>query len=64
MPDDSEKGYILEVDLKYPRGLHDMHKNLPLATEYTVYLGSKESNCVTTLFVLHYGYLKLYWLLG
>ena len=24
-----DKGYILEVDIKYPRKLHDLHSDLP-----------------------------------
>ena len=27
--EDSHKGYILEVDVKYPRKLHDLHSDLP-----------------------------------
>ena len=27
--EDNEKGYILEVDVKYPRKLHDLHSDLP-----------------------------------
>ena len=26
--EDSEKGYILEVDVKYPKNLHDFHSDL------------------------------------
>ena len=27
--EDSDKGYILEVDVKYLRKLHDLHSDLP-----------------------------------
>ena len=26
---DSNKGYILEVDVKYPKNLHGLHEDLP-----------------------------------
>ena len=26
---DSNKGYILEVDVEYPKKLHDLHSDLP-----------------------------------
>ena len=29
----SDVGYILEVDLKYPKELHELHNNYPLAAE-------------------------------
>lgn len=32
-PADSNKGYILEVDLQYPKKLHDAHNSYPLAPE-------------------------------
>ncbi|CAN8031091.1 unnamed protein product [Ixodes persulcatus] len=33
VPDDAPEGYILEVDLDYPRELHDSHADFPLAPE-------------------------------
>ena len=31
--DDSDKGYILEVDVEYPKNLHDLHSDLPFLPE-------------------------------
>ena len=30
----SEKGYLLEVDVQYPRELHDYHNDLPFMCEH------------------------------
>ena len=31
--EDNDKGYILEVDVEYPKNLHDLHSNLPFLEE-------------------------------
>ena len=31
--EDSDKGYILEVDVKYPKSLHALHRDLSLLPE-------------------------------
>ena len=31
--EDTAKGYILEVDVKYPKNLHDLHGDLPFLPE-------------------------------
>ena len=30
---DSDKGYIFEVDVEYPKDLHNLHSNLPFLSE-------------------------------
>ena len=31
--EDSDKGYILEVDVKHPENLHNLHRNVPFLPE-------------------------------
>ena len=58
---------ILEVDLKYPKSLHDLHNDYPLAPEQTVV--NKVSKLIPNLgdkkkYILHYENLKQYLRLG
>ena len=71
IPDDTEEGYILEVDLEYPEELHDLHKDLPLCPEHFVPPVAKCTipKLVTNLlpkknYVVHYRNLKMYLNLG
>ena len=44
MPDEGNKGWVLEVDLEYPDELHDLHDNLPLAPSRRVVNDSELSD--------------------
>lgn len=62
--DDSEIGYIFEVDLDYPQELHDSHRDYPLCAENRNVPHTKnERKLLLTLFdkknyVIHYKMLK------
>ncbi|GFX31230.1 uncharacterized protein TNCV_2027311 [Trichonephila clavipes] len=69
LSDESDVGYILEVDLEYPSDLHGRHSDFPLAPENKPPPNYKESRLLTTLepktkYLLHYSNLKLYLKLG
>lgn len=61
--DDSQVGYILEVDLNYTSHLHDEHKDLPFYPEQRKPPGAKDWKLLTTFYpklryIIHYKNLK------
>lgn len=61
--DTAETGYVLEVDLEYPKELHDAHNDLPFCPENLVPPNSKYSKLIPNLrskekYIIHYTYLK------
>lgn len=63
IPDDAEYGYILEIDLSYPKELHDRHNDLPFCPEKCIPPGGKTPKLVPNLYdkyfyVIHYVHLK------
>lgn len=65
IPDNSCVGYIFEVDLEYPKHLHDKHKDYPLCPDRLKVPGKKdEAKLLLTLYdkehyVIHYSMLKI-----
>lgn len=63
LPDDSSTGYIFEVDLEYPKEIHNYHKDYPFCAENKFVPFTKEKKLLLTLFdkknyVIHYRMLK------
>ncbi|XP_069673398.1 uncharacterized protein [Periplaneta americana] len=61
--DDSEIGYVLEVDIEYPNHLFEKHKELPFCAEFAKPPGGKHKKLLTTLhskqnYVAHYKLLQ------
>lgn len=58
-PDDDPKGYILEVDLRYPKELHEKYSDFPSVPENRVPSESQQTKLLTILYnkeryVFHY----------
>uniref|UniRef100_A0A6P7GNY9 Uncharacterized protein LOC114340369 n=1 Tax=Diabrotica virgifera virgifera TaxID=50390 RepID=A0A6P7GNY9_DIAVI len=61
--DDSEKGYVLEVDLHYPPNIHEQHNDLPFCPESIIPPKGKYKKLIPNLYdkkkyVIHYRNLK------
>ncbi|XP_050506238.1 uncharacterized protein LOC126884351 [Diabrotica virgifera virgifera] len=61
--DDSEKGYVLEVDLHYPPNIHEQHNDLPFCPESIIPPKGKYIKLIPNLYdkkkyVIHYRNLK------
>lgn len=64
-PDDAKQGYLVEVDLEYPKELHNQHNDYPMCPEHMVPPTSESNNQKLILnlydkvhYVLHYRTLK------
>lgn len=49
IPDDTPKGYVLQLILKYPSEINNVYKDVPLAREHHIPLGSKLPKLLGTL---------------
>lgn len=67
--DQDGTGYILEINSGYPKELHNLHNDYPLAPESIIPEGSKVQKLISNLndkakYIIHYENLKLYESLG
>ena len=44
--EDTDKGYILEVDAEYPKNLHDLHSDLPFLPERMKLINAASLNVI------------------
>lgn len=63
LDDDGDMGYIFEVDLEYPKDLHDLHNDFPFCAEHVIPPHSKYSKLIPNLtdkrnYIIHYTTLK------
>lgn len=64
IPEDSDVGYIFEVDLEYPNSVHNTHNDLPFCAEVKCATrDAKTSKLIPDLtnkirYVIHYGNLQ------
>ena len=63
VPDESEIGNVLEVDIEYPQNLHDEDRDLPFMPVNKSVNNTKQTKLVATLenkekYICHYVYLK------
>ncbi|CAG9794210.1 unnamed protein product [Diatraea saccharalis] len=64
VPEDSDIGYILEVDLSYPKELHDLHSDFPLCPKKKTVDGADNKLLVADFkekkrYVIHHTFLAL-----
>ena len=59
--DDSPIGCVLEVDLAYPRKLHDQHQDPPFCPENKVLLGmsTPKPECTKFILLFHVTYFSI-----
>lgn len=67
--DDSDMGYVFEVDLSYPKSLHDLHNDFACCPENRIPPNGKHTKLMATLhdkkgYIIHYRHLKLVLSLG